>query len=130
MHIFVFDLNECIKHHMNRLFGMHISWVLILLYFFPAANRPGFTYEHLLPGDTSSHVIDSLEEDKKYIVSIYAVYPQGPSEPVSIVGKTRKFNDFDLNTIIILYYSVDNCNQLSKMKQDIRQGSNRDGVVP
>lgn len=71
-------------------------------HFCSAANRPGFTYEHLLPGDTSSHVIDSLEEDKKYIISIYAVYPQGPSEPVSVVGKTCKFIDFDQNTIIIL----------------------------
>uniref|UniRef100_A0A3Q3M0U7 Fibronectin type-III domain-containing protein n=1 Tax=Mastacembelus armatus TaxID=205130 RepID=A0A3Q3M0U7_9TELE len=58
--------------------------------FIPRSNRPGFTYEQLLPGDTSSHVIDSLEEDKKYTISIYAVYPQGPSEPVSIVGKTLK----------------------------------------
>ena len=73
------------------MFEMYVSKVLILLNFCPAANRPGFTYEHLLPGDTSSHVIDSLEEDKKYIISIYAVYPQGPSEPVSIVGKTCKF---------------------------------------
>uniref|UniRef100_UPI001ED7EFD4 collagen alpha-1(VII) chain n=1 Tax=Scatophagus argus TaxID=75038 RepID=UPI001ED7EFD4 len=56
----------------------------------PRSNRPGFTYEHLLPGDVSSHVIDSLEEDKKYIITIYAVYPQGPSEPVSVVGKTLK----------------------------------------
>lgn len=55
-----------------------------------AANRPGLTYEQLLPGDTSSHVIDSLEEDKKYIVSIYAVFPEGQSEPVSVVGKTCK----------------------------------------
>lgn len=59
--------------------------------FVPAANRPGFTYEHLLPGDTSSHVIDSLEEDKEYVISIYAIYPQGPSEPVSVMGKTCKF---------------------------------------
>lgn len=60
-------------------------------YFFcPAAKRPGFSYERLLPGDASSHVVDSLEEDKEYIISIYAVYPQGPSEPVSAVGKTCK----------------------------------------
>uniref|UniRef100_A0A8C5EK31 Fibronectin type-III domain-containing protein n=1 Tax=Gouania willdenowi TaxID=441366 RepID=A0A8C5EK31_GOUWI len=58
--------------------------------FIPRSNRPGFTYEHLLPGDTSSHVIDSLEEDRKYTVSIYAIYPEGPSEPVSLVGKTLK----------------------------------------
>lgn len=80
----------------------YISWVLILLDVCSAANRPGFTYEHLLPGDTSSHVIDSLEEDKKYIISIYAVFPQGPSEPVSVVGKTCKFIGFDQSTIILL----------------------------
>lgn len=57
-----------------------------------AANRPGFTYDQLLPGDISSHVIDSLEEDKKYTISIYTIYPQGPSEPVSIVGKTCTFS--------------------------------------
>ncbi|XP_039891289.1 collagen alpha-1(VII) chain isoform X6 [Simochromis diagramma] len=58
--------------------------------FIPRSNRPGFIYEQLLPRDISSHVIDSLEEDKKYTVSIYAVYPEGPSKPVSIVGKTLK----------------------------------------
>lgn len=89
---------------MNKLFGIHFSWALILLNICPSANRPGFTYEHLLPGDTSSHVIDSLEEDKKYIISIYAVYPQGPSEPVSVVGKTCKFSGFDQNTTILLIY--------------------------
>ncbi|XP_027128247.1 collagen alpha-1(VII) chain, partial [Larimichthys crocea] len=78
------------------LFSLRLGWTSPLgklngfKIFIPRSNRPGFTYEHLLPGDTSSHVIDSLEEDKKYIVSIYAVYPQGPSEPVSIVGKTLK----------------------------------------
>uniref|UniRef100_A0A3Q2XFT7 Fibronectin type-III domain-containing protein n=1 Tax=Hippocampus comes TaxID=109280 RepID=A0A3Q2XFT7_HIPCM len=56
----------------------------------PRSDRPGFVYEQLLPGDASSHVIDSLEEDKKYNISILAVYPQGLSEPVSVVGKTLK----------------------------------------
>lgn len=55
------------------------------------AHRPGFTYENLLPGDTSSHVIDGLEEDREYTISIYAVFPQGPSKPVSIVGRTCKY---------------------------------------
>lgn len=78
------------------LFSLRLGWTPPLgklngfKIFIPRSNRPGFTYEHLLPGDTSSHVIDGLEEDKKYIISIYAVYPQGPSEPVSIVGKTLK----------------------------------------
>lgn len=61
-------------------------------HFCTTADRPGFIYEQLLPGDTSSHVIENLEEDKEYTVSIFAVYPQGPSQPVSLVGKTRKFS--------------------------------------
>lgn len=68
-----------------------------------AANRPGFTYEQLLPGDTSSHVIDSLEEDKKYTISIYVVYPEGPSEPVSVVGKTCEYFCFGQNIMILIY---------------------------
>ncbi|XP_078138366.1 uncharacterized protein col7a1l [Centroberyx gerrardi] len=78
------------------LFSLRLAWTPPLgklngfKIFIPRSNRPGFTYEQLLPGDTSSHVIDSLEEDKKYTVTIYAVYPQGPSEPVSVAGKTLK----------------------------------------
>uniref|UniRef100_A0A668ALV1 Fibronectin type-III domain-containing protein n=1 Tax=Myripristis murdjan TaxID=586833 RepID=A0A668ALV1_9TELE len=78
------------------LFSLRLAWTPPLgklngfKIFIPRSNRPGSTYEQLLPGDTSSHVIDNLEEDNKYTVSIYAVYPQGPSEPVSIVGKTLK----------------------------------------
>ncbi|KAM3588066.1 uncharacterized protein V6R79_020259 [Siganus canaliculatus] len=78
------------------LFSLRLGWTPPLgklngfKIFIPRSNRPGFTYEHLLPGDSSSHLIDNLEEDKKYIISIYAVYPQGPSEPVSVVGKTLK----------------------------------------
>lgn len=40
-------------------------------------------------------MIDGLEEDKEYTISIYAVFPQGPSEPVSIVGRTCKFVRLD-----------------------------------
>ncbi|KAM9704944.1 uncharacterized protein col7a1l isoform 3-T3 [Menidia menidia] len=78
------------------LFSLRLGWTPPLgklngfKIFIPRSNRPGLTYEQLLPGDTFSHVIDSLEEDKKYTISIYAVYPQGPSEPVSLVGKTLK----------------------------------------
>uniref|UniRef100_A0A3Q0SLH9 Fibronectin type-III domain-containing protein n=1 Tax=Amphilophus citrinellus TaxID=61819 RepID=A0A3Q0SLH9_AMPCI len=78
------------------LFSLRLGWTSPLgkldgfKIFIPRSNRPGFIYEHLLPGDISSHVIDSLEEDKKYTVSIYAVYPEGPSKPVSVVGKTLK----------------------------------------
>lgn len=52
------------------------------------ADRPGMIYEQMLQGDASSHVIDSLEEDKTYTVSIYAIYPEGPSETVSVIGRT------------------------------------------
>ncbi|XP_056131888.1 collagen alpha-1(VII) chain [Lampris incognitus] len=78
------------------LFSFRLAWTPPLgklngfKIFIPRSNRPGFTYEQLLPGDASSHVIDSLEEDKKYTISIYAIYPEGPSEAVSIVGKTLK----------------------------------------
>ncbi|KAG7482201.1 hypothetical protein JOB18_015759 [Solea senegalensis] len=78
------------------LFSLRLGWTPPLgklsgfKIYVPRSNRPGYTYEQLLPGDVSSHVIDSLEEDKKYTVNIYAVFPQGPSEPVSIVGKTLK----------------------------------------
>ncbi|XP_068163308.1 collagen alpha-1(VII) chain [Antennarius striatus] len=78
------------------LFSLRLGWTPPLgtldgfKIFIPRSKRPGFTYEHLLPGDTSSHVIDSLDEDKKYIISIYAIYPQGASEPVSVVGMTLK----------------------------------------
>ncbi|KAM4569550.1 uncharacterized protein col7a1l [Odontesthes bonariensis] len=78
------------------LFSLRLGWTPPLgklngfKIFIPRSNRPGLTYEQLLSGDTSSHVIDSLEEDKKYTISIYAVYRQGPSEPVSLVGKTLK----------------------------------------
>ncbi|XP_036374294.1 collagen alpha-1(VII) chain [Megalops cyprinoides] len=78
------------------LFSLRLAWTPPLgklngyKIFIPRSNRPGLTYEQVLSGDVSSHVIENLEEDKKYTVSIYAVYPQGPSEPVSIIGKTLK----------------------------------------
>ncbi|TNN49342.1 Collagen alpha-1(VII) chain [Liparis tanakae] len=78
------------------LFSLRLGWTQPLgklngfKIFIPRSNRPGFTYENFLPGETSSHVIDNLEEDKKYTISIYAVYPQGDSETVSVVGKTLK----------------------------------------
>uniref|UniRef100_A0A3P8VIJ9 Fibronectin type-III domain-containing protein n=1 Tax=Cynoglossus semilaevis TaxID=244447 RepID=A0A3P8VIJ9_CYNSE len=78
------------------LFSLRLGWTPPLgklngfKIFIPRSNRPGYAYEQLLPGDTSSHVIDSLEEDKKYTVHMYAVYPQGPSEPVSADGRTLK----------------------------------------
>ncbi|XP_061202804.1 collagen alpha-1(VII) chain-like [Neopsephotus bourkii] len=54
------------------------------------ANRPGMTSEQVLRGDVSSHVLDNLQEDREYSISIYAVYPQGPSQPVAAVGRTLK----------------------------------------
>lgn len=60
-----------------------------------SADRPGLIYEQMLTGDTSSHVIDALEEDKDYTVSIYAVYPEGTSGAVSVTGRTCKLlHDF------------------------------------
>ncbi|XP_037099528.1 collagen alpha-1(VII) chain [Syngnathus acus] len=80
----------------ESLFSLRLGWTSPLKklngfrILIPRSDRPGYAYEQLLPGDASSHVIDSLEEDKKYTISIFAVYPQGLSEPVSIVGKTQK----------------------------------------
>ncbi|CAH2275478.1 collagen alpha-1(VII) chain-like [Pelobates cultripes] len=78
------------------LFGLKVAWTPPLgklegyKIYIPRSNRPGFTYEQILKGDVSSHSIENLEEDKEYTVSIYAVYPQGPSQPVSAVGRTLK----------------------------------------
>ncbi|XP_048123206.1 collagen alpha-1(VII) chain isoform X1 [Alosa alosa] len=78
------------------LFSLRLSWTPSLAkidsykIFIPRPDRPGLVYEQTVRGDVSSHVIDSLEEDKKYTVSIYAVYPEGRSEPVSVVGRTLK----------------------------------------
>lgn len=48
------------------------------------------TYKQVLRGDVSSHVLDNLQEDREYNISIYAVYPQGPSRAVAAVGRTCK----------------------------------------
>ncbi|KAM8972144.1 uncharacterized protein RCH25_017764 [Pelodytes ibericus] len=78
------------------LFGLKVAWTPPLgklegfKIFIPRSNRPGFTYEQILDGDVSSHSIDNLEEDKEYTISIYAVYPEGPSQPISTVGRTLK----------------------------------------
>ncbi|CAL8318406.1 unnamed protein product [Lota lota] len=78
------------------LFSLRMAWTPPLgklngfKIFIPRSNRPGLIYENLIPSDASTHVIDSLEEDRKYTISIYAVYPEGPSEPISIVGQTLK----------------------------------------
>uniref|UniRef100_W5NF20 Collagen type VII alpha 1-like n=1 Tax=Lepisosteus oculatus TaxID=7918 RepID=W5NF20_LEPOC len=78
------------------LFSLRLAWTPPLgrlngyKIFIPRANRPGLTYEQELSGDVSSHVIDSLEEDMKYTISIYAIYPEGTSDPVSATGRTCK----------------------------------------
>lgn len=57
------------------------------------ANKPGMTFEQILRGDVSSHVLENLQEDREYSISIYAVYPEGPSQPVAALGRTRKSCD-------------------------------------
>ncbi|XP_075284352.1 uncharacterized protein LOC142362173 [Opisthocomus hoazin] len=78
------------------LFSLKVAWTPPLgklegyKIYIPRANRPGITYEQLLRGDVSSHVLDNLQEDREYNISIYAVYPEGPSQPVDAVGRTLK----------------------------------------
>ncbi|MEE6481756.1 hypothetical protein FKM82_012958 [Ascaphus truei] len=80
----------------ERLFGLKMAWTPPrgklegYKIYIPRSNRPGLAYEQILSGDVSSHTIDNLEEDKEFTVSIYAVYPQGPSQPVSATGRTLK----------------------------------------
>lgn len=83
---------HALHHVVKALWDADKQWegftIPLLLDF--AANRPGMTYEQVLRGDVSSHVLDNLQEDREYSISIYAVYPQGPSQPVAAVGRTRK----------------------------------------
>ncbi|XP_025008919.2 collagen alpha-1(VII) chain isoform X2 [Gallus gallus] len=78
------------------LFSLKVAWTPPLgklegyKVYIPGANRPGMTYERVLHGDVSSHVLDNLQEDREYSISIYAVYPQGPSQPVTAMGRTLK----------------------------------------
>ncbi|XP_069763800.1 collagen alpha-1(VII) chain [Narcine bancroftii] len=78
------------------LFSLKVGWALprgpLLGYkiYIPRSNRPGMTYEQNVKGDVSFHVIDNLQEDKDYSISIYAVYPEGPSDPVSTTSRTLK----------------------------------------
>ncbi|KAL2102658.1 hypothetical protein ACEWY4_001826 [Coilia grayii] len=78
------------------LFSLRLAWTPALAkinsykIFIPRSDRPGLAYEQTVRGDVSSHVIDSLEEDRKYTISIYALYPEGQSEPVTVVGRTLK----------------------------------------
>ncbi|NXR23097.1 CO7A1 protein, partial [Cinclus mexicanus] len=54
------------------------------------SNKPGVTLEQILQGDVSSHLLENLQEDREYSISIYAVYPEGPSQPVAALGRTLK----------------------------------------
>ncbi|XP_059843048.1 collagen alpha-1(VII) chain-like [Hypanus sabinus] len=78
------------------LFHLRVAWTLpqarLLGYkiYIPRSNRSGMTYEQNVKGDVSFHLIDNLQEDKDYTISIYAVYPEGPSEPVSTTSRTLK----------------------------------------
>ncbi|KAM8820166.1 uncharacterized protein ACNFOS_001765 [Eudromia elegans] len=78
------------------LFSLKVAWTPPLgklegyKIYIPRANKPGMTYEQVLQGDTTSHVLDNLQEDRQYHISIYAVYPEGPSQPVSAMGRTLK----------------------------------------
>ncbi|KAM6137711.1 uncharacterized protein FYW35_014140 [Pterocles gutturalis] len=78
------------------LFSLKVAWTPPLgklegyKIYIPRANRPGMTYEQVLRGDVSSHVLDNLQEDREYSISIYAVYLQGLSQPVAAVGRTLK----------------------------------------
>ncbi|XP_067391047.1 collagen alpha-1(VII) chain-like [Emydura macquarii macquarii] len=78
------------------LFSLKVAWTPPLgklegyKIYIPRSNRTGMTYEQILGGDVTSHVLDSLEEDTEYAVSIYAVYHQAPSQPVSATGRTLK----------------------------------------
>ncbi|XP_041059069.1 collagen alpha-1(VII) chain-like [Carcharodon carcharias] len=78
------------------LFSLKVAWTLPLdplvgyKIYIPRTNRPGLAYEQNIKGDVSFHLIDNLQEDKDYTISIYAVYPEGPSDPVSTTGRTLK----------------------------------------
>uniref|UniRef100_A0A672LK29 Fibronectin type-III domain-containing protein n=1 Tax=Sinocyclocheilus grahami TaxID=75366 RepID=A0A672LK29_SINGR len=83
------------------LFSLRLGWMSPLgkvdkyKVYVPRTDRPGLIYDQILSGDASSHGIDTLEEDKEYTVEIYAIYPEGPSETVSVTGKTLKLVPVD-----------------------------------
>ncbi|XP_068256680.1 collagen alpha-1(VII) chain-like [Nyctibius grandis] len=78
------------------LFSLKVAWTPPLgklegyKIYIPRANRPGMAYEQVLRGDVSSHVLDNLQKDREYSISIYTVYPEGLSQPVTAVGRTLK----------------------------------------
>uniref|UniRef100_A0A8C3NGP3 Uncharacterized protein n=1 Tax=Geospiza parvula TaxID=87175 RepID=A0A8C3NGP3_GEOPR len=78
------------------LFSLRVAWTPPLgklegyKIYIPRANKPGVTLEEILRGDVSSHLLENLQEDREYSISIYAVYPEGPSQPVAALGRTLK----------------------------------------
>ncbi|XP_059327721.1 collagen alpha-1(VII) chain-like [Ammospiza nelsoni] len=78
------------------LFSLRVAWTPPLgklegyKIYIPRANKPGVTLEQILRGDVSSHLLENLQEDREYSISIYAVYPEGPSQPVAALGRTLK----------------------------------------
>ncbi|XP_062348521.1 collagen alpha-1(VII) chain-like [Cinclus cinclus] len=78
------------------LFSLKVAWTPPLgklegyKIYIPRANKPGVTLEQILQGDVSSHLLENLQEDREYSISIYAVYPEGPSQPVAALGRTLK----------------------------------------
>ncbi|XP_033370554.1 collagen alpha-1(VII) chain-like isoform X4 [Parus major] len=78
------------------LFSLKVAWTPPLgklegyKIYIPRANKPGMTLEQILRGDVSSHLLENLQEDREYSISIYAVYPEGPSQPVAALGRTLK----------------------------------------
>ncbi|GCB61642.1 hypothetical protein scyTo_0007085 [Scyliorhinus torazame] len=72
------------------LFSLKVAWTLPLeplvgyKIYIPRINRPGLAYEQNIKGDVSFHLIDNLQEDKDYSISIYAVYPEGPMKLMSV----------------------------------------------
>ncbi|XP_041907901.1 collagen alpha-1(VII) chain-like isoform X1 [Corvus kubaryi] len=78
------------------LFSLKVAWTPPLgklegyKIYIPRANKPRTTFEQILRGDVSSHVLENLQEDREYSISIYAVYAEGPSQPVAALGRTLK----------------------------------------
>ncbi|XP_025019833.1 collagen alpha-1(VII) chain-like, partial [Python bivittatus] len=56
------------------------------------SNSSAKTTEENLNSEISWHVLENLQEDQDYTISIYAVYAEGPSKAVSTVGRTLKLS--------------------------------------
>ncbi|KAM6436437.1 uncharacterized protein PHA67_023658 [Liasis olivaceus] len=56
------------------------------------SNSSAKTTEENLNSEISWHVLENLQEDQDYTISIYAIYAEGPSKAVSTVGRTLKLS--------------------------------------